>query len=111
MANVGSQEYVAGAQTCGVHCRWLTPGTGAPDIEGSDVDRVAVSRLQLDQGLTGWDAYNRPVCRSRAMVSLGPGTHCAPSNPQQHSQEYRLPEQAPTVQLACQVPQPGSPRI
>lgn len=64
MANFGSQEYVAGAQTCGVHCRRLTPGTGAPDIESSDVDRVAVPRLQLDQGLTGWDAYNRPVAEA-----------------------------------------------
>lgn len=64
-----SPESVAGLQTCGVHCSRLTSGTGAPHVEGSNVDRVAVSRLQLYQGFTGWDAYNRPMHRGRATVS------------------------------------------
>lgn len=65
---------MAGLQTCGVYCSRLTSGTGAPHVEGSNVDCIAVSRLQLYQGFTGRDAYNRPMHRSRAIVSRSPGT-------------------------------------
>lgn len=72
---------MAGAQTCGAHSSRLAPGTGAADIEGSNVDGVAVSRLQLYQGLTGWDPYNRSVYRSRATVSTSPNTgHSSPTH-------------------------------
>ena len=78
-----SPKSVAGLQTCGVHCSRLTSGTGASHVEGSHIDGIAVSRLQLYQGFTGWDAYDRSMHRrSRATVSRSPGishpfyTHC-----------------------------------
>lgn len=54
------QSVWPGAQTCGVDCGGLAPHAGAPDVEGSHVDRVALPGLQLHQGLAGRDAHNRP---------------------------------------------------
>jgi hypothetical protein len=86
-----------GAQTCGVHRGRLAPGAGAPHVEGSHVDDVALPGQQLDQRLAGRDAHKRPGRgvepdsvgrghRSQGFVTNLSRTHC----PLDHSSTARL---------------------
>lgn len=49
-----------GAQTCGVDGSGLTPCARAAHVEGSHIDGVVLSGLQLHQALAGRDAHNGP---------------------------------------------------
>lgn len=79
VAPVGPPQRVARALTCGVDCHGVAPCTGAPHVEGSHIDCVALSGLQLHQGLAGWDAHNRPGQEAELRSPHGGARRSGPS--------------------------------